>query len=77
MEGCAPLTKQDKATVSGCSRRFTLKNKAEWVPETTFSVENDDTFRADIAVFYVKLGSMFEAKIKTEFWNKKVGLNSY
>jgi len=60
VEGCAPLTKQDKATVSGCSRRFTLKNKAEWVPETTFSVENDDTFRADIAVFYVKLGSMFE-----------------
>ena len=61
VEGCAPLTKQDKATVSGCSRRFTLKNKAEWIPETTFPVEHDDFFRADISVFYVSLGSVFEA----------------
>ena len=60
VEGCAPLTKQDKATVSGCSRRFSLKNKKEWVPETTFPVEHDQFFRADISVFYVSLGSVFE-----------------
>ena len=61
VEGCAPLTKQDKATVSGCSRRFTLKeSNKEWVPRTTFPVEHNEDQRADIAVFYVTLGSVFE-----------------
>jgi len=60
VEGCAPLTKKDKATVSGCSRRFTLEAKAEWVPETVFPIEHDEFFRADVAVFFVTLGSMSE-----------------
>ena len=37
-----------------------MKNKKEWVPETTFPVEHDQFFRADISVFYVSLGSVFE-----------------
>ena len=60
VEGCAPLTKKDKATISGCSRRFTLEAKAEWVPETIFPIEHDEFFRADVAVFFVTLGSMNE-----------------
>jgi len=43
VEGCAPLTEQDKATVQGCSRRFNIKNKAEWMPETYFPVNQDVT----------------------------------
>jgi len=66
VEGCAPLTKKDKATVSGCSRRFELKEKKEWVPETSFPVEFDDYYQADIAVFYVKLGSVFDVGNKDE-----------
>ena len=58
VEGCAPLTKKDKATISGCSRRFTLTAKAEWVPETIFPIDHDEYFRADVAVFFVTLGSM-------------------
>jgi len=61
VEGCAPLTKKDKATISGCSRRFSLIAKAEWVPETIFPVEHDEYFRADVAVFFVTLGSMRDA----------------
>ena len=38
-----------------------MRNKEEWVPETTFPVEHDDFFRANISVFYVSLGSLFEA----------------
>ena len=66
VEGCAPLTKQDKATVSGCSRRFTLKDRKEWVPDTTFPVDHDDFLRADIAVFYVTLGSLFDVGNQAE-----------
>ena len=60
VEGCAPLTKQDKATVSGCSRRFSLKRRQEWIPETSFPVNHDEEYNADISVFYVTLGSVFE-----------------
>ena len=66
VEGCAPLTKKDKATVSGCSRRFTLKEKQEWIPETSFPVDFDDYYQADIAVFYVNLGSVFDVGNKDE-----------
>jgi len=61
VEGCAPLTKEDKATISGCSRRFTLEAKAEWVPETMFPVQHDEFYRADVGVFFVTLGSMYDA----------------
>jgi len=43
VEGCAPLTEQDKATVQGCSRKFNIKNKAEWMPETYFPINQDVT----------------------------------
>jgi len=66
VEGCAPLTKQDKATVSGCSRRFTLKDKVEWVPETVFPVEHQEYLRSDIAVFYVSLGDVFDINNREE-----------
>ena len=66
VEGCAPLTKQDKATVSGCSRRFTLKDKVEWVPETVFPVEHQEYLRSDIAVFYVSLGDVFDINNRQE-----------
>ena len=48
MEGCAPLTDQDMATVRGCSRKFNIRNKAEWLPETYFPL-NQET-----ASFFVK-----------------------
>ena len=51
VEGCAPLTNKDKTSIDGCSRRFTIKDKAEWVPETVFPM-SQDTFG-----FFVTLGS--------------------
>jgi hypothetical protein len=51
VEGCAPLTNKDKTSIDGCSRRFTIKDKAEWVPETVFPM-SQDTF-----AFFVTLGS--------------------
>ena len=39
---------QDKATVEGCSRKFTIKNKDEWVPETYFPVNQE------VSSFFVK-----------------------
>ena len=41
VEGCAPLTERDMATVQGCSRRFNIKNKAEWLPETFFPLNKE------------------------------------
>ena len=41
VEGCAPLTEQDMATVRGCSRKFNIRNKAEWVPETYFPLNQE------------------------------------
>ena len=48
VEGCAPLTERDMATVRGCSRKFNIKNKAEWVPETFFPLNKE------ISSFFVK-----------------------
>ena len=58
VEGCAPLTKQDKATVSGCSRRFTISDKAEWVPQTVFPIQHDEFYRSDVGVFFLTLGPL-------------------
>ena len=58
VEGCAPLTKQDKATVAGCSRRFSISDKAEWVPETVFPMQHDEYFKADVGVFFLTLGPL-------------------
>ena len=33
IEGCAPLTDADKATILGCATRFKIQGTAEWVPE--------------------------------------------
>jgi len=52
VEGCAPLTSRDKSTIAGCSRRFTIKDKKEWVPETVFPMTQD------IGAFFVTLGSL-------------------
>jgi len=57
IEGCAPLTAEDKRTVSGCSRRFDIYGKAEWVPETIFPLVRDDARDADVGVFFISLGS--------------------
>ena len=48
VEGCAPLTERDLATVRGCSRKFNIKNKAEWSPETFFPLNKD------VSSFFVK-----------------------
>ena len=64
MEGCAPLTEQvktqdssvmildlilqDMATVQGCSRKFSISKKAEWLPETYFPVNQE------VSSFFVK-----------------------
>jgi len=61
VEGCAPLTKQDKATINGCSRRFTITNRKEWVPEIVFPMQHDEFYDADVGVFFVTLGSMNSA----------------
>ena len=39
---------QDLATVQGCSRRFNIKDRAEWVPETHYPVTQE------VTSFYVK-----------------------
>jgi len=52
VEGCAPLTNKDKSSIDGCSRRFTIKDKAEWVPETVFPMSQDTS------AFFVTLGSL-------------------
>ena len=51
VEGCAPLTEQDLATVQGCSRKFTINNKAEWTPETYFPVNQE------VSSFFVKFAT--------------------
>ena len=51
VEGCAPLTERDMATVQGCSRKFNIKNKAEWIPETFFPLNKE------ISSFFVKFPS--------------------
>jgi len=60
VEGCAPLTRQDKATVAGCSRRFTIRDKAEWVPDVVFPMKHDELFQSDVGVFFVTLGPVGE-----------------
>lgn len=60
VEGCAPLTKQDKATVAGCSRRFTVEGRQEWVPRTTFPLQHDEVYRSDVGVFFLSLGRLGE-----------------
>merc|ERR1739847_208142 len=57
IEGCAPLTAEDKKTVHGCSRRFEIHDKAEWVPETIFPLARDEARDADVGVFFVSLGN--------------------
>ena len=57
VEGCAPLTKQDKATISGCARRFSVSG-AEWVPSTAVPVKHDQLYQADIGVFFLTLGRL-------------------
>jgi len=52
VEGCAPLTSKDKSSIDGCSRKFQIKDKAEWVPETLFPISGDTS------VFFVNLGSL-------------------
>lgn len=52
VEGCAPLTNKDKSSIDGCSRRFMIKDKAEWVPETVFPMSGDTM------AFFVTLGSL-------------------
>jgi hypothetical protein len=59
VEGCAPLTAADKATVRGCSRRFTIADKAEWVPETIFPMQHDETLGVDVGVFFLSFGKRF------------------
>ena len=43
-----------------------MKDRKEWVPDTTFPVDHDDFLRADIAVFYVTLGSLFDVGNQAE-----------
>ncbi len=56
IEGCAPLTQQDKATVLGCSDRFKVTDGPEWVPEIQHATEFDSAFGVDVATVYVNLG---------------------
>ena len=67
IEGCAPLTAADKGTVSGCSRRFSINGKAEWVPETVFPLQHDEQRGADVGVFFVSLGTFIETLLNFNY----------
>ena len=76
IEGCAPLTSADKGTVSGCSRRFSIQDKAEWVPETVFPLQHDEQRGADVGVFFVSLGTFIETLLPKLFSLKNLSFYS-
>jgi hypothetical protein len=51
------LTDNDKATILGCSNRFSVEQAtSEWVPELLHSTEFDRTFGVDVGTVYINLG---------------------
>ena len=56
IEGCAPLTDADKASILGCATRFEIDNGLEWVPRMVHSTEFDSKFGVDVGTVYVNLG---------------------
>ena len=60
IEGCAPLTDADKASILGCASRFKIQGEAEWLPELLHSTEHDASFGVDVGTVYVHLGLVGE-----------------
>ena len=61
IEGCAPLTDADKATILGCPTRFTIEGEDEWVPEVLHTTEYDASYGVDVGTVYVNLGLVGES----------------
>ena len=58
IEGCAPLTDADKASILGCASRFKILGEQEWVPDLLHSTEHDASFGVDVGTVYVHLGTL-------------------
>ena len=56
IEGCAPLTDADKATILGCATKFKVEGINEWVPDLQYPTEYDAGFGVDVGTVYVSLG---------------------
>ena len=61
IEGCAPLTDSDKATILGCATRFEIEGAEEWVPEVLHATEYDASYGIDVGTVYVNLGLVGES----------------
>ena len=56
IEGCAPLTEADKASVLGCADKLSIENaELEWQPQRLYTTERDSVQNIDYAVVYIKL----------------------
>ena len=56
IEGCAPLTETDKASVLGCAKKILVEDDFAWVTDDLYPVEHDSNLGVDVVVVYVKLG---------------------
>ena len=56
IEGCAPLTEADKASILGCASRVEVDDNFAWVPEDLFPLERNEGLGVDQGVVFVKLG---------------------
>ncbi len=57
IEGCAPLTDADRASVLGCGDKMEIDDGLVWVPKELFPLQRDTTLDVDYAVFFIKLPS--------------------
>ena len=57
IEGCAPLTDADKATVLGCATTFKIDDGPRWLPTKQHRTDYDSAFGVDVATVYVRLGT--------------------